>query len=213
MTEAVVWGRGSSSNVQKVLWAVFELDLKIERRIVGGEFGGLDTVEFKRLNPNSTIPVWQVGSFALWESQAILRHLGRIHHRLYGSSEAQRSQIDCWLDWSAVVYWPDIRFLFHEIYRAGVTHERDTAATAAIARIKKRLLLLNEHLSREQYLAGDFSVADIAHGISVNRTLGFGYGITLPEHVDAWFNRISARPTFARATSDEFDMPGHHKEH
>src|SRR5207249_4686824 len=35
-----IWGRASSSNVQKVLWCCAELDLPFERVDVGGTFGG-----------------------------------------------------------------------------------------------------------------------------------------------------------------------------
>ena len=35
-----IWGRSTSSNVQKVLWCCAELDLPFERLDVGGPFGG-----------------------------------------------------------------------------------------------------------------------------------------------------------------------------
>ena len=38
-----IWGRRTSSNVQKVMWLVGELGLEHERIDVGGKFGGLDT--------------------------------------------------------------------------------------------------------------------------------------------------------------------------
>ena len=38
-----VWGRTSSVNVQKVMWAVRELGLEHERIDAGGAFGRLDT--------------------------------------------------------------------------------------------------------------------------------------------------------------------------
>ena len=34
-----VWGRASSSNVQKVMWAVTEMGLPHERLDIGGPFG------------------------------------------------------------------------------------------------------------------------------------------------------------------------------
>ena len=38
-----IWGRASSVNVQKVLWAADELGQPYERIDVGGKFGGTDT--------------------------------------------------------------------------------------------------------------------------------------------------------------------------
>ena len=52
-----VWGRRSSSNVQKVLWALQEAGVEYERETVGGSFGGTDTKEYRKLNPNGLVPV------------------------------------------------------------------------------------------------------------------------------------------------------------
>ena len=51
-----VWGRATSSNVQKAMWAVGELGLPHERIDVGGPHGGLDSPEFAAMNPNRRIP-------------------------------------------------------------------------------------------------------------------------------------------------------------
>ena len=52
-----VWGRATSVNVQAVMWALAELGIACERIDVGGAFGGLDTPEFRAMNPNGRIPV------------------------------------------------------------------------------------------------------------------------------------------------------------
>ena len=48
----VIWGRKNSINVQKTMWTVGELGLAHERINVGGPFGGLDTPDYRELNPN-----------------------------------------------------------------------------------------------------------------------------------------------------------------
>ncbi|HFA59359.1 MAG TPA: glutathione S-transferase, partial [Rhodospirillales bacterium] len=70
-----VWGRPNSINVQKVMWAIAELGLAHERIDAGGGFGGLDTPEYGRLNPNRKIPVIRDGETVVWESNAIVRYL------------------------------------------------------------------------------------------------------------------------------------------
>ena len=42
-----LWGRGSSANVQKVMWALAELNLQFRHVIVGGPYGGTTSEEFK----------------------------------------------------------------------------------------------------------------------------------------------------------------------
>jgi glutathione S-transferase len=45
-------GRADSLNVRKVLWAMHQLGLDIEREDYGGPFGKTDTAEYLKMNPN-----------------------------------------------------------------------------------------------------------------------------------------------------------------
>jgi glutathione S-transferase len=51
-----VWGRRSSFNVQKVMWLIVELELRHQHIQAGGQFGGLDSPEFRAMNPVGRIP-------------------------------------------------------------------------------------------------------------------------------------------------------------
>jgi len=51
-----IWGRTTSSNVQKVLWCCAELGLQYERVDLGGPFGGNQDPEYLALNPNGLVP-------------------------------------------------------------------------------------------------------------------------------------------------------------
>ena len=51
-----VWGRTSSVNVQKVLWALDELGVPYERVDAGLQFGVNDTDEYLAMNPNGDHP-------------------------------------------------------------------------------------------------------------------------------------------------------------
>ena len=71
----VVYGRKTSLNVQKVLWALEEVGKPYERKDVGGAFGKLDTPEFLGMNPHGLIPVYQDPKHTLWESNSIVRYV------------------------------------------------------------------------------------------------------------------------------------------
>ena len=51
-----VWGRATSGNVQKVMWAIGELGLAYERIDAGREFGGLDDRDVWRAEPEPPHP-------------------------------------------------------------------------------------------------------------------------------------------------------------
>ena len=69
-----LWGRRNSSNVQKVLWALHELDLPFRRERVGGSFGGNHDADFLAMNPMGLVPVIRDGDVTMCESNAILRY-------------------------------------------------------------------------------------------------------------------------------------------
>src|SRR3546814_8403096 len=73
-----IWGRPSSVNVQKVLWTVRELALPHTAVHVGGQFGGLDTPEYGKMNPNRKVPVIDDGGLVLWESNRSEEHTSEL---------------------------------------------------------------------------------------------------------------------------------------
>ncbi len=101
MSELRVWGRRSSFNVQKVLWVLDHLGLDHQHTEVGGKFGGLDTLEFRRLNPHGKVPVLADGEVVIWESHTILRYLAARYGSgtLWREDAAERTHLDRWLDW------------------------------------------------------------------------------------------------------------------
>jgi len=70
-----IWGRTTSSNVQKVLWCCGEIGIAFEREDIGGEFGGNKSPDYLALNPNGLVPTIDEDGFILWESNVIVRYL------------------------------------------------------------------------------------------------------------------------------------------
>ena len=206
----ILWGRGSSTNVQKVLWALGELGIDAERRVVGGEHGGTDSPAFRALNPNGTVPVWQEGSLVLWESHAILRHLARQSGQLYGEDATTIAHTDQWLDWTAQVFWPPVRLLFLDVFRAGLAPAEVRGAPEALERTRQTLAVAEAAFTDGATLDGDRpTIAAIALGIALHRLVGLDMGIELPTRLGRWHARMKSRPAFSRGTQDEPPMPGH----
>ncbi len=51
-----VWGRNTSSNVQKTIWALAEMKVPFDRIDVGGAFGKTKDPFYLAMNPNSLVP-------------------------------------------------------------------------------------------------------------------------------------------------------------
>ena len=109
-----IWGRNNSVNVEKVLWACEEMEIEYERLDAGGQFGIVDTPEYRALNPNGLVPTVEVDGLVLWESNAIVRYLAAKHSRgdLWPNDLAIRVDGDRWMDWMNATFWPGFRDLF-----------------------------------------------------------------------------------------------------
>jgi len=57
-----MWGRKTSVNVQKPMWLLGELGLAVDRKDVGGAFGGTDTPAYIAMNPHQWVPTLQDGA-------------------------------------------------------------------------------------------------------------------------------------------------------
>src|ERR1700687_4578992 len=75
-----IWGRKTSSNVQKVMGASGELVLPHERIDIGGPFGKNREAAYLAMNPNGLVPTLEEeDGFLLWESNSIVRYLAAKH--------------------------------------------------------------------------------------------------------------------------------------
>ena len=75
-----IWGRNTSSNVQKVMWAVSEIGLPHERIDIAGPFGKNREAAYLAMNPNGLVPTLEEeDGFLLWESNSVVRYLAAKH--------------------------------------------------------------------------------------------------------------------------------------
>lgn len=209
----ILYGRGSSTNVQKVLWVAYELCIDFNHTPLGGEYGGNNEEWFRKLNPNGTVPVWKHGTFSLYESHAIMRSLARKHAKLYGADQTEMSYVDCWLDWFSGVFWQPIRLLFLDVWLHKKIALEDHKAQEYLRITSQNLAILADHLEHKKFLTGcEFTIADIAMVIGINRLLGLDYDVTVPTPLLDWVDTIRAQPGFLFACEDEPNLPGHSKQ-
>ena len=196
-----VLGRASSSNVQKVLWALEELGLPFERRPVGGSFGGGDAPDYRALNPNGLVPTFREDDFVLWESDAILRHLARTRGQgtlMPETAEAQ-ARADQWTCWATTTLYPALAPIFFGTVRTPRAAQDLSGLDAAVEKLAATVAILDDALSGRDWLAGAaFSYGDIAPAINARRALKLPFGAPEAPHVSAWLARLSERPGFRR---------------
>lgn len=194
-----VWGRPTSSNVQKVMWGVAEIGLPVERIDIGGPFGKNREAAYLAMNPNGLVPtIEEEDGYTLWESNSILRYLAAKHKSALEPTDLRvRAQAQKWMDWQLTVMAPAIMPLFWGMVRTPPAERNMKAIAESKARTGAAARMLDEQLARTPFVAGDaFSYGDIPVGIMVWR-----YRELTPErpafdNLERWFATIAARPAF-----------------
>lgn len=199
-----VWGRKTSSNVQKVMWAIGELGLAAERIDIGGPFGGNKEAPYLALNPNGLIPTLQDGDLTLWESNSIVRYLAALHGAgtLEPADPKVRARASQWMDWQLSVVAPAIFGAFIGLIRTP-PEQRDAAAIeASRAKTTAAMAIFDAHLANNAYAAGDaFSIGDIPLGIMVYRFRELVPQRPALANLERWFAAIDGRPPFREHVS------------
>ena len=195
-----IWGRANSSNVMKVMWGVGELGLPHKRIDAGGAFGGLDTPEFKAMNPNGLVPVIrEEDGFTLWESNAILRYLALKHPAsgLAPTDLRQFADMDRWMEWQTKSLAGPCFQVFAQMHRVA-PEKRDPAVIAAgIKETAEHFRMMEPILEKTPYLTGaSFTLAEVALGVMAYRWFEMAIERPPMPAVEAWYGRLKTRPAF-----------------
>lgn len=204
-----VFGRRNSANVQKVMWLIGELRLAHKHVPKGGSFGGLDTLEFRAMNPAGKVPVIDDQGVVVWESHAILRYLAARYggEVFWPAAPAKRARIEPWMDWSQCSFQPDfLNGVFWGLYRTPERQRDWPAIRAALARCEAHTQMLDNMLALRPFLAGDtLSLADIAVGTLLFRYFTLDIERPARPHLEAWYRRLEDRSTYRENVMVPYD--------
>jgi len=195
-----IWGRNTSSNVQKAMFAIGELKLPHERIDVGGAFGRNKEPAYLAMNPNGLVPTLEEDDgFLLWESNSIIRYLAA----KYGAGSLEpadlrtRALAGKWMDWQLSVLGPAITPVFWNLIRTAPEQRDHKAIADGKAKSNAAVKMLDEQFAKTAYAAGDaFSMGDIPIAIMCYR-----YRELVPErpaysNFERWYAAIASRQAF-----------------
>lgn len=191
-------GRATSSNVQKVMFLLEELGLEHSREDYGRDFGNTATPEYGKLNPTRKVPTLVDGDLVIWESNTILRYLAaKTESALLPRDIGERTHAERWMDWSLAALNPVFLAAFREAKKP-----REEWDPAIPKNLVVELQVLEGHLDRKEWITGrSFGVADICLGPTIRRCIAFPFAMPAFPHIEAWHQRLLARPAFKKATA------------
>jgi len=189
----------ATPNGHKVSIALEELELPYDLRVL--DLGKLEQKEpwFLAINPNGRIPAiidHDADDFAVFESGAILIYLAEKTGRLLPADAKGRSRVLQWLMFQMGGIGPMMgqanvffRYLPEKIPLAIDRYQGET----------RRLFgVLDGQLRDHEYLAGDYSIADVANWAWVRTHRWSGVEVDDFPHLQRWIAAIRARPAVQR---------------
>ncbi|WP_417523671.1 glutathione S-transferase family protein [Marinovum sp.] len=202
-----LWGRKTSVNVQKVLWALEELSLDYERLDAGGAFGGLDDPAYLAMNPMRKVPTLVDGDLVIWESNAVVRYLARAYGDTLGGRDAvEAGRADMWMEWFQNNPYPQFIALFYQLVRLPRA-ERDAAKRDhAIKVVSENFTILDRHLSDRDFVAGEaFTMGDIPVGSALYRYYTLDFDRPDLPALAAYYDRLSQRAAYRETVMMSYD--------
>jgi GSH-dependent disulfide-bond oxidoreductase len=158
--------------------------------------------KFVAISPNNKIPAIvdpngpDGKSVAIFESGAILQYLGRQTGKLYPQQERTRIEVEEWLFWQAGGVGPIGAQAHH--FRKFAKEQIPYAIERFTSEMKRLYTVMDRRLQDRDYLAGEYSIADIACYGWTRRWDWQGQNIDELPHVKAWLERVGARPAVQR---------------
>ena len=220
MAEHIVhlWGRISSLNVRKAVWAAQELGIAFQRTDAGANYGVTTTAEYQTKNPNALVPLLEDGDFVLWESNTIVRYLCARYGaelKLYPTELEPRFDAERWMDWQQTTFNGAGGPAFHQLVRTAADARNADVMQQSVTATEPLLAILDTHLKRHCYIGGEtFGMADIPLGCEMHRWWGMrsaqfeACGVARQDlqafpHVQRWFGQLLQRP----ASRGVLDIP------
>lgn len=158
--------------------------------------------EFLNVSPTGKVPVVVVDGDALYESNVVNQYLDEVVEGpgLLPEDAKQRAYARIWMASADSDFYPAV-FVASIGRERGFTEEQ---VSEALEKLRSTLSKLEERLDGREYLAGEFSLADIAHaGNFVRlRDLEDSGEVSLGDYpnVRGWMERIEDRKSFGVAS-------------
>jgi len=203
MTRPIELWYWPTPNGWKISIALEEMGLPYAMKPVNIGAGQQFTPEFQAISPNGRMPAIvdpdgpDGQPLSIFESGAILQYLGNKSGRFYPADIRARAEVDQWLFWQVGGLGPMAGQTHHFRQYAPAMIKDQRQLAYGVARytneVNRLYGVLDRRLSDRDYVAGDYSIADMAIWPWILPAL---QGQTLDDfpHLKTWLDRVGARP-------------------
>ncbi len=192
------------TRAMRIAWLLEELSLPYETEIL--KLGGPDIrgEDYRRVHPMGRVPVLEDGEVRIFESGAIVEYLLTRY-----DPKGMRPAVESpdypdylqWLHYCEGMIMPQINILTVETIFLPPEKRNEVNVRRATKLLSQSLVPLEARLQGRDYLAGDFSGADIMCGSAVISARRSGIDFDALPNLRAYAERLSKRPAFQQATT------------
>jgi GSH-dependent disulfide-bond oxidoreductase len=198
-------------NGWKISIALEEMGLPYVIKPVNIGAGDQFKPEFLAFSPNNRMPaiIDPLGPggepVGIFESGAILQYLGRKTGQFYPSDERGRIRVEEWLMWQMGGLGPMSGQASHfRLYAPSLVEDQkliEYGQTRYTNEVGRLYGVMERILSERPFLAGDYSVADMAAWPWIRGAKLFGQDLDAFPRLKAWFETIDDRPAVKRGVA------------
>ena len=190
-------------NGHKITIMLEECGLAYEIKPINIGRGDQFTPEFLAIAPNNRMPAiidpqGPGGTpISIFESGAIMQYLGRKTGKFYPQQERARVEVEQWLYWQMANLGPNCGQAHH--FRNYAQEKIAYAIDRYTNEVNRLYGVMDTRLKDRAFLAGDYSIADIASYPWVRPYKNQGQDIADFPNLEKWFQRMHDRPAVAKA--------------
>jgi glutathione S-transferase len=178
-------------------WALEEAGLPYRTRLL--QMGDQDKPAYRALQPFGQVPILEDDGFVLFESGAIVLHVGERSDALLPTDPKDRARATQWLIAALNSIEPFvINVALIDLFYADQEWAK-LRRPSAVEFVQKRLAALSNTLGDKPYLDGDRFTAGDLMMTTVLRILNHTDIVTRDKRLAAYIERCTARPAFKRA--------------
>lgn len=200
MIEVYFW---PTPNGHKITIMLEECGLPYEVKYINIGRGDQFEPDFLKISPNNRMPAIvdtdgpDGKPISVFESGAILQYLGRKSGKFYPKDERKRVEVDEWLFWQMGGLGPMAGQAHH--FRQYAPEKIDYAYDRYTDEVNRLYGVMDARLKDHEFLAGDYSIADMAAYPWVRPHKRQGQDLAEFPNLEDWFKRIHDRPAVEKA--------------
>lgn len=181
----------------RVRWALEEAGIPYQTILIDAELQA--SSGYRAWQPFGQVPAYRDDAVEMFESGAIVLHIAARSEALLPAGSAGRAQVTSWVIAALNSVEPHVdNFVHLDLFHAGEAWAAERRPQAE-AMLKTRLSALSGWLEGKAYLVEDrFTAADLMMAMVLRDAADSGLLAQFPV-LDAYLQRCTARPAFARA--------------